>query len=281
MPFPGFPPEIQIVAGAILIFSLALVAVKLHAIDVSGALLGALISFTVFLAGGLAWLLVIVAFFAISSVLTRFRYDYKNKLGSAQEKGGVRSWPNTLANGLIAGLAAIAEIFTHQDIFMVAFLGSIAAAMSDTVATEIGLLSSSKPRLISNLRKFVEPGTSGGVSLVGELAGFASALGIALIGILLDIIKGDFRLVSAAALSVIFGAIIATNLDSLLGGTVQGRNKCQVCGMETESLSHHDRPTVSVRGRRFLDNNAVNLIATFSGAVVSVGLYLVLLWIIP
>src|SRR5579864_8327926 len=160
MPFSGFPPEIQIVAGALLIILLAVVAVRSRAIDISGALLGALISFTAFLAGGLAWLLVIVAFFAISSLLTRFRYDYKKKLGSAQEKGGVRSWPNTLANGLIAGLAATAEIVTHQEIFMVAFLGSIATAMSDTVATEIGLLSSSRPRLISNLRKFVEPGTS-------------------------------------------------------------------------------------------------------------------------
>ena len=114
------------VAGAVLILLLAVVAVRSRAIDVSGALLGALISFTAFLAGGLSWLLVIVAFFAISSVLTRFRYDYKKKLESAQEKGGVRSWPNTLANGLIAGLAATAEIVTHQDIFMVAFLGSIA-----------------------------------------------------------------------------------------------------------------------------------------------------------
>ena len=152
--------------------------------------------------------------------------------------------------------------------------------MSDTVATEIGLLSSSKPRLISNLRKFVEPGTSGGVSLLGELAGLASALGIALIGISLGIIKGDFQLISAAVLSVIFGAIIATNFDSLLGGTVQGRNKCQVCGAMTESLSHHDKPTISVKGRRFLDNNAVNLIATFTGAAVSAGLFLVLLRII-
>ncbi|HXQ92825.1 MAG TPA: DUF92 domain-containing protein [Nitrososphaerales archaeon] len=243
-------------------------------------MLGALICFITFLAGGLSWLLVIVAFFAISTVLTRFRYDYKKKLGSAQEKGGTRSWPNTLANGLIAGLAAAAEIVTHKDIFMVAFLGSMAAAMSDTVATEIGLLSSSKPRLISNLRIFVEPGTSGGVSILGELAGFASALGIALIGISLDIINGDFRLVSAAAISIIFGAIIATNFDSLIGGTVQGQNKCQVCGIMTESLHHHDKPTVSVRGMRLLDNNAVNLIATLAGAIVSVGLYLVLLRII-
>jgi uncharacterized protein (TIGR00297 family) len=280
MAFLPLPSDMELLAGGALIICLALLAIKSKAIDVSGALSGALISFTVFLAGGLSWLLVIVAFFTISSLLTRFRYDYKKRLGSAQEKGGVRSWPNTLANALIAGLAAVAEIVTHQDLFVVAFLGSIAAAMSDTVATEVGLLSKSKPRLIVNLRKFVEPGTSGGVSILGELAGLASILGIALIGVSLSIVTGDSAVVSVAVLSIVFGALIATNFDSLLGGTLQGQNKCQVCGARTENLLHHEKSTVLVKGVRYLDNNVVNLIATLTGALVSIGLYLVLLRII-
>jgi len=260
---------------------LAILAYKGKAIDAAGAIAGAGISFVAFLAGGFPWLIVIVAFFAISSVLTRFRYDYKKQLGSAQEKGGVRSWPNTLANGLVAGLAAVAEIVTHQDVFIVAFLGSIAAAMSDTVATEIGLLSKSRPRMIVNLRKSVDPGTSGGVTLIGELACLVSAIVITGIGTFLGIISGGYRTLSAAALSVIIGAIIATNFDSLLGGTVQGRNRCAVCGARTEALTHHGAPTVSVSGKRRMDNNAVNLIATLAGAIVSIGLFLFLLVVIP
>ena len=277
----GFPSEIDTILGLGFIVILGLGAYKGKAIDATGALAGGVISFAAFLAGGFAWLLVIVAFFAISSVLTRFKYDYKKQLGSAQEKGGVRSWPNTLANGLIAGLAALAEIATHQDVFIVAFLGSIAAAMSDTVATEIGLLSKSKPRLITNLGKFVEPGTSGGVTLMGELACLTSALVITAIGTSLGILTGSYRTLSAAALSVILGAIIATNFDSLLGGTLQGKNKCAVCGAKTELLTHHVVPTVSVTGNRLLDNNAVNLVATLTGALVSIGLFLVLFAIIP
>ena len=262
LPFAGYPSEIQIVIGTIVICGLGLAAYKAKAIDATGALAGGVISFVVFLAGGYSWLLVIVAFFAISSLLTRFRYDYKKRLGSAQEKGGVRSWPNTLANGLVAGFAALAEIVTHQDIFIIGFMGAIAAAMSDTVATEIGLLSKSKPRMIVNLKKFVEPGTSGGVTLMGELACLTSALVITAIGDILGILSGSFRTLSAAALSVILGAIIATNFDSLLGGTVQGRNRCKVCGVRTEALIHHDQATVSAEGRRFLDNNVVNLLGT-------------------
>ncbi len=281
MLFQGFPSEIELALGVILILVLAIVAYKAKAIDVPGAAAGAVISFVAFLAGGFAWLIVIVAFFAISSVLTRFRYDYKKQLGSAQEKGGVRSWPNTLANGLIAGLAALGEIATHEDIFIVAFLGSIAAAMSDTVATEIGLLSKSKPRLIVNLKKFVEPGISGGVTLLGELACVTSALVITAIGTSLGILAGNYRILAAASFSVIFGAIIATNFDSVLGGTIQGRNKCQVCGASTEGLTHHDTPTVSVAGKKLIDNNAVNLIATLAGALVSMGLFALLLLVIP
>lgn len=267
--------------GLIFIAALALVAYKAKAIDGLGAASGAVISFVAFIAGGFAWLFVIVAFFAISSVLTKYRYAYKQQLGSAQEKGGIRSWPNTLANGLIAGLAAIAEIVTHQDVFIVAFLGSIGAAMSDTVATEVGLLSKSKPRLIVNLKKFVEPGTSGGVTLIGELACVTSALVITAIGTALGILSGGYRTLSAAAISVIFGAILATNFDSLIGGTLQGKNRCVVCGARTEALTHHEHPTQSISGKRFLDNNAVNLIATLTGAVVSVAIFLVLLVVIP
>ncbi|HYB03126.1 MAG TPA: DUF92 domain-containing protein, partial [Nitrososphaerales archaeon] len=180
-----------------------------------------------------------------------------------------------------AGFAALAEIATHQDIFIVGFMGSIAAAMSDTVATEIGLLSKSKPRMIVNLKKFVEPGTSGGVTLMGELACLTSALVITAIGNILGILSGSFRTLSAAALSVILGATIATNFDSVLGGTVQGRNRCVVCGVRTEALMHHDRPTVSGEGKRFLDNNMVNLFTTLTGAFVSIALFLLFLAAIP
>jgi len=264
----------DLLAGTILILGLAVLAIRSKAIDLSGGALGVVICYAVFLAGGFSWLVVIIAFFVISSLFTRFRYDYKQKLGSAQEKGGVRSWPNTLANGAVAGLAAIAEVVTHQDIFIVAFLGAVAAAMSDTIATEVGLLSGSKPRMIVNLKKFVEPGTSGGVSLLGELAGVASALGIALLGISLRIINGGLSNVLAGFSAVFLGALLATNLDSLLGGTVQGVSRCQECNQKTESLMHHGKPTIPVKGFRILDNNAVNLIATIAAAFISIGLYL-------
>ncbi len=68
-----------------------MLSVRFRALDVSGAVAGALISFATLLAGGLDWLAIIITFVLISSLLTRFRFDYKQKLDSAQEKDGRRS----------------------------------------------------------------------------------------------------------------------------------------------------------------------------------------------
>jgi uncharacterized membrane protein len=52
---------------------------------------------------------------------------------------------------------------------------------ADTFSSELGILSARKPRLVTswNLRQ-VPPGTNGGVTIMGTLAGFVGALTIAL-----------------------------------------------------------------------------------------------------
>ena len=61
------------------------------------------------------------------------------------------------------------------------FHSNYAAVAADTFSSELGILSKSKPRLLTswNLRK-VPPGTNGGVSMIGTLAGFGGAFVIAL-----------------------------------------------------------------------------------------------------
>lgn len=270
------PSSEQLIIGAIIIVALSVLSVRVRALDVPGALTGALISLASLFAGGLSWLAIIIVFVLTGSLLTRFRYEYKLKLGTAQEKGGRRSWSNAVANGLIGGLFAVAEIVSHQPIFAIAYLASISAAMSDTIATEIGLLSSSKPRLIYNPRKVVAAGVSGGVSGLGELAGLISALGLGVFGIAIGVISGQSSYVWPALASVVIASFIAMNCDSLLGATVQGMNRCVVCNETTESLRHHGKSTVTVKGIRYLENNMVNLISTVVAAALGVAIYLVL-----
>jgi uncharacterized protein (TIGR00297 family) len=268
-------PELLIGISAVSL--LAFLAVRLGTIDWSGAISGAIISIIAFIAGSIAWLVTIIIFFVVSSVFTRYRYDYKRKLGSAQEKGGRRSWPNTLANGGIAAAASVAEILTHSNIFAVAFLTSVAAALSDTLATEIGLLSNSRPRLITDIRKFVAPGTSGGITPLGEVVALVSSSSLALLGIgtmVLQESKLQFAWVAFAA--VVGGAMIGTTLDSLLGSSIQAIYKCTVCGTLTENSMHHGKQTVLVKGNRLLNNNSVNLIGILAGSLSSILIFAVL-----
>jgi uncharacterized protein (TIGR00297 family) len=268
---------VEISLGIILIISLAVLAIKLKAIDPSGAVSGAVISLATFMAGGFSWFVMMVIFVAISSALTRYKYEYKRKLGYAQEKMGIRSWPNSVANGGVSVIAALAELVIHSEVFAVMFLASVAAAMSDTVATELGLLSPSTPRLITHPTKFVEPGTSGGVSWLGTIAAILSALGMSLIGAGLFVIRGaSSYLLLVAVLSVIAGSLSGVFFDSFLGATVQSVNRCEVCDKLTENATHHERPTNHVRGLRSFDNNFVNFFGILFGSIVSIAIYLLL-----
>jgi uncharacterized membrane protein len=102
----------------------------------------------------------------------------------------------------------------------------------------------------------VPPGTSGGVSLAGSLAGLAGAAVITAVGA-----QGSARVFVAA---VAAGAL-AMFLDSLLGATVQASFR-RSDGTLTEEPGGG---VVLVRGIAWLTNPAVNFVATLAGALVA------------
>jgi uncharacterized protein (TIGR00297 family) len=156
-------------------------------------------------------MVMLLAFFVSSSLLSA--------------KGAQRNERQVLANGGVAAFAALLGNWA-------AFGGAIAAATADTWATEIGRLSRTPPRLISNGTR-VPAGTDGGITLLGTVGGIAGAGFIA--GLAWVFAP---RVAVAVAVAGVFGML----LDSLLGATVQG-------------------------AFRWLDNDAVNLAATLGGAV--------------
>jgi len=131
------------------------------------------------------------------------------------------------------GVAALAALAGSWP----AFAGSLAAATADTWATEIGRYSRTSPRLITNGRP-VPAGTDGGITLLGTAAGIAGAGFVALLTLLWQ---------SPAAIAVACAGIVGMLLDSVLGATVQG-------------------------AFRWLDNDAVNLATTCSGAIIALAL---------
>jgi uncharacterized protein (TIGR00297 family) len=260
MPLPFY----QLTLGIAIVITLGAWAHRLRAIDRNGLIIGVLIGVLILTGGGWSWLFMIMLFFTVSSASTRLKYSYKRSIGFGEEKGGARGWRNTVANGGVAAAASILTLYSNSPLLQAAFLGAISTATADTLATEIGLLSKSRPRLITNLRQKVGAGTSGGVSLLGTLVVIISGLLIGAVSILLGVSTMSGTRILAVSL---LGGFVGSTFDSLLGATIQGVYRCTICGTVTEAGIHHDKPAVKIRGAKLFDNNTVNLAATGIGAV--------------
>lgn len=154
---------------------------------------------------------VLALFVAGGSALTRLGYAVKLRRGIAQSGGGRRGARNALANcGVAVGCAVAAALTPFHGAFAAAFAASLGAAFADTAESEVGQLSSQRPRLILGL-KAVPPGTDGAVSVPGTLAGAAAAGSTALLAFLVGIVDGTGALIVWAA------AFLGTIADSLAG----------------------------------------------------------------
>jgi len=153
------PVDLLLALGELLVVIVfSLVAIEAGALDKGGFLASVVVGYAIFLGGGWRWFVVIASFFILGVGFTWFKYGYKKSIGSAQEKGGARNWPNILANGGLAAVFGVTELIFGGSVFAVAYVGAMSAAASDTVATELGLLSKSAPRLITKLGSRVSPG---------------------------------------------------------------------------------------------------------------------------
>ena len=132
--------------------------------------------------GGWQWTVPMVVFFLLSSLISRIGKHRRSEAESLFEKSSRRDAQQVFANGGIAGVVTLIWFLTRDESLYAAFLGSIAAATADTWGTEIGTLSRSSPILITTFKR-VDCGTSGGVSLLGLLAGVAGSLTIGISGL--------------------------------------------------------------------------------------------------
>ena len=168
----------------------------------------------------------------MSLLATKYSKKYKMSLGEFE---GRRTSKNVISNGVVA--CFMAAFGGYYMPFVGGFIGAIATATSDTLASEIGVLH--QPRLITTLQK-VDPGTNGAISLLGTAAGIAGATIIGICAYLLGIVANP---VSAISVSIISGTV-GCFADSILGALFENHN--------------------------MLTNEHVNLIATIVGAIVGI-----------
>jgi uncharacterized protein (TIGR00297 family) len=204
---------------------------------------------------GPAGLVLLAAFFIPASALSRLFPPP----APFDAKGDRRDATQVLANGGAAAGAALLERW-WPGLGLWAAAAALAAASADTWATTFGVWSRRVPRSIMDGTP-VPPGTSGGVTVPGSVAG---AAGAAALGVTAALATGEVAPGIAAALlgtAWMFG-------DSILGAGAQARFHCPACAHATERPVHRcGTPAAHTGGWRWLTNDGVNLLATTGAAL--------------
>ena len=258
----------QILYGCLLAITIATLAYRAHSLNRSGAFAAAVVGTIIFGVGGWQWTILLLTFFITSSGLSRAFKKRKEGLSEKFSKGYERDAGQVFGNGGLATLFAALHAFYPESIIpWIGFAGALAAVNADTWATELGVLNPTPPRLITDLGKRVEKGTSGGISLWGTLA---SLLGSSVIAVLAVLLSPNGTLTTNYFLLIAAAGVAGSLFDSLLGATVQAMYYCPTDKKDTEKHPLHTcgTETVHIRGWKWLNNDWVNLACSAFGAAI-------------
>eukprot|EP00542_Grammatophora_oceanica_P018043 CAMPEP_0194048076 /NCGR_PEP_ID=MMETSP0009_2-20130614/26706_1 /TAXON_ID=210454 /ORGANISM="Grammatophora oceanica, Strain CCMP 410" /LENGTH=224 /DNA_ID=CAMNT_0038693879 /DNA_START=482 /DNA_END=1156 /DNA_ORIENTATION=+ len=197
--------------------------------------------------GWRGWTLNVVYLF-LGQAVTKVKFEEKTKLGIAEGRGGRRGPENVWGSALTCLICAIISsrgktVFgVSPALFNLACVASIATKLSDTFASEIGKAYGKTTFLITTFER-VEAGTEGAVSAEGTAAAMVGGLLISLYGYATGLISSW----NGVGISTI-AAFLATNAESLIGATMQGKS-----------------------GLDWMTNEVVNFINTVIGAGLAIG----------
>ncbi len=200
---------------------LSFISYRLRLLTVSGSLASFVIGVIIGYFGSIGWLIILIAFALSGFLVTKFKFELKKRKGVQEGKKGERTWKNVLANSLIPVSIAVGAWLLGQQESPAAnliYLTAVSVAASDTIASELGVLSN-RTFLITNMKR-VPVGTDGGVSAYGTVWAFIGAAFASILGWLLLFPWGiiDARLI----IPVLMG-FLGCNIDSLIGATLERR----------------------------------------------------------
>ncbi|MBN2228846.1 MAG: DUF92 domain-containing protein [Candidatus Thorarchaeota archaeon] len=281
------------ISGLLVMCIVGALAYKLHFVDISGLISAFVVGFTIWYTGGVPAFVIILFFFMSAGLATKYKYKAKVVKNVAQEGKGKRSWVNVFGSGIIPMMFSVAMYIASLTPDLAAagwpfflfggYVGSVATTSADTLASEVGVFSKSKPRLITNLRRKVPSGTIGAVSLLGEGVALFAGLFIGVIAILFAVltptwIPGIMTMEGTVTMDYVLfliplsvlTAFIGCNIDSLLGAVFQNRYVCEICGAITDKEFHCDYETKYIGGFKRFTNMHVNLGSSGLGATLGV-----------
>ncbi|KYQ91378.1 hypothetical protein DLAC_08334 [Tieghemostelium lacteum] len=237
----------------------------------------------------------LLLFYYSSSKLTKFKSSVKKQLEDQHQEGGNRNYTQVLSNSAPAVVYCLLYHFTtnrlttyvdytydyYGSFLIVAVLAHFACCNGDTWASELGILSSSNPILITKLRR-VPKGTNGGVSTLGLFASLAGGLFIGFVQYISTMIYSSFypdeiqklqltnqffSILLISSFAGLFGSI----LDSILGATLQysvwsEKKQLILCDDNIEKTDKKEVKHIS--GYKVLDNHQVNFLSSLATALI-------------
>lgn len=197
---------------------------------------------------------VVMVYFLVGSGVTRIGKAKKEAAGIAEKRAGMRGPENVWGSALTATVCALGVPLVNSGVInnlaanwvtllSLGYVASFTTKLSDTSASEVGKAYGKSTFLITTLRP-VPAGTEGAVSLEGTIAGLVGSVVIAFVGWAVGLIS------PIGILICLIAAFIATNLESVIGATLQAK------------LS-------------WLTNELVNIANTTIGAIAAIGLALI------
>jgi uncharacterized protein (TIGR00297 family) len=167
--------------------------------------------------GCLGWqgYIIILSYLIVGSGVTRIGKDIKEAKGIAEKRDGARGPENLWGSAATGAVCAIGQAIAPNPLWLLAYVASLSTKLADTTASEIGKAYGKSTFLITTLKP-VTAGTEGAVSLEGTIAGIIGSLVIAAIGWAVGLLTSPWDLLWCA-----IAAFIATNIESLIGATLQ------------------------------------------------------------
>jgi uncharacterized protein (TIGR00297 family) len=187
-----------------------------------------------------------VLYLILGQIVTKIGFAEKEQRGIAESRGGRRGPENvwgSAATSLICALLSTKEstvLNLNRKLFLLGYVAALATKLADTFASEIGKAYGKTTFLITTLER-VKPGTEGAISVEGTVAALLGGFLLSISGFFLGLID-----LSSVGISTI-AAFIATNAESLIGATMQGK-----------------------KGFGFMTNEVVNFVNTLIGGIIAI-----------
>mmetsp|Transcript_1635 Transcript_1635/g.2162 ORF Transcript_1635/g.2162 Transcript_1635/m.2162 type:complete len:288 (+) Transcript_1635:92-955(+) len=274
----------SIALGTVIATLLAIKGTSKKSLSSTGAITAWMVGFLSLGCGTRGFLLLL--FYQVGTMATKFRRNEKIKKDADAAKSSVRSSQQVLA---CSGIAVILSLFhviyygeekaidfqisPKESTIACAIVAHYATCCGDTLASEFGILSQSKPFLITSPWRKVPHGTNGGISTFGTLSSCIGGLIIGFGCVIMDICTGLHVHISKLLIFSAICGLLGSFIDSLLGATLQATyyddDKKMVYCEKKDAPSNSDR----ICGMNCLSNAQVNLVSVFVTTVIG-GLYL-------